>query len=293
MPTHVSEAGGWHDIAGAVTHNDVHHIFMGEGWNHHLSDDLVAWRMGVHGPPAIHESYAGMSSDSDPCSGFVTKDPEDGGRVCAGFRQCGSDHGVAGGNDWDVPLELRCALDDDLTQWANTTTEIGIDYLFNVSWYRAIPYDPARPWHEPADDNWYVLMSMDACNATTQELPCAGGGQLGMWRSPALRGETADWQHVGPVFTTNATVLADGFLSKEFVTIDFLGTLQGDPDPEQGTRIFLNNVGGNGGGGEFTFFYLCKTSFSSITLTQPCHIPPSSRIHTKTAAAAAPRATSR
>ena len=115
-PDHVSAHGGWHDIAGAVTHRGTHHIFMGEGWNHHVSDDLVHWRMGVHGPPALHETYAGMDSNSDPCSGFVTKD--DDGSVCAGFRQCGSKKGVAGGADWDVPLELRCAKDSNLTSWA-------------------------------------------------------------------------------------------------------------------------------------------------------------------------------
>ena len=73
-----------------------------------------------------------------------------------------------------------------------------------------------------------------------------------MWKSPALRGTKADWQHVGPVFTSNATVLDDGFLSKEFVTIDYVGMLEGDPAPAKGTasgtRLFLNNVGGNGGG---------------------------------------------
>ena len=55
--------------------------------------------------------------------------------MCAGFRQCGSSKGVAGSaNDWDVPLELRCALDDSLTTWATQDTSPGIDYLFNVSW---------------------------------------------------------------------------------------------------------------------------------------------------------------
>lgn len=216
---------------------------MGTGWNHHLSDDLVHWRMGVHGPPALHETYAGMDSKSDPCSGFVTKD--DAGRVCAGFRQCGSDKGVAGGAAWDVPLELRCAKDDNLTSWAGLGE---IDYLFNVSWYRPIPYDPARPWQDH-DGNWYVLLSMDACNATTRALPCASGGQLGMWRSPALRGPKAKWEHVGPAFTDNSTVLSGGHLTKEFVTIDFLGKMAGDPKPEgQGTRLLLDNAGGNGGG---------------------------------------------
>jgi hypothetical protein len=129
-PTYVSDSGGWHDIAGAITHNEVHHIYQGTGWNHAYSEDLVHWQTGSHGPAAIHETYAGMDSTSDPCSGFITKDPADNGRVCAGFRQCGSKKGVDGGADWDVPLELRCAEDDSLTNW--TTTDI--DYLFNVSW---------------------------------------------------------------------------------------------------------------------------------------------------------------
>ena len=98
------------------------------------------------------------------------------------------------------------------------------------------------------------LLSLDACNSSgfTHYQNCPGGGQLGMWKSPALRGPKADWQHVGPVFTSNATVLDDGFLSKEFVTIDYVGMLEGDPAPAKGTasgtRLFLNNVGGNGGG---------------------------------------------
>jgi len=214
----------------------------------------VHWQAGVHGPAAIHETYAGMDSTNDPCSGFLTKDPLDGGRVCAGFRQCGSNKGVAGSaNGWDVPLELRCALNDELTEWANVTADI--DYLFNVSWWRPIPYDPARPWQEPADGNWYQLLSMDGCNTTAAapapKLPCEAGGQLVMWKSPALRGPTAAWEKVGPVFSAKDAVLAGAHLTKEFVTIDYIGfpaavngTANGQPDP----RFFLNNVGGNGGG---------------------------------------------
>eukprot|EP00658_Telonema_sp_P-2_P025722 TRINITY_DN20361_c0_g1_i1.p1 TRINITY_DN20361_c0_g1~~TRINITY_DN20361_c0_g1_i1.p1 ORF type:complete len:447 (-),score=91.10 TRINITY_DN20361_c0_g1_i1:287-1627(-) len=164
----------------------------------------------------------------------------DRNKVCAGFRQCGSTKGVDGGAAWDVPLELRCANDSALTGWSESP-----EYLFNVSWWRPIPYDPARPWVD-TDGKWYVMLSMDGCNTTTKQLPCHEGGQLMMWSSPALRGPTADWQQVGPVFTSNATVLKDGFLSKEFVTIDFIGSLEGDAFGD--TRIFLNNVGGNGGG---------------------------------------------
>ena len=251
-PPYVSMRGGWHDIAGAITHNGVHHVYQGTGWNHAFSTDLVHWQTGPHGPAAIHETYAGMDSTSDPCSGFIAKD--DHGTVCAGFRQCGSRKGVAGGAPWDVPLELRCATDNvNLSSWSTDP-----DYLFNVSWWRAIPYDPARPWRE-ADGNWYQLLSMDGCNTTTRKLPCEAGGQLVMWKSPVLRGPGANWQRVGPVFTSNGTVLSPGggvrgHLTKEFVTIDFIGHLPGDPAYESetnatsGTRIFLNNVGGNGGG---------------------------------------------
>jgi hypothetical protein len=52
-----------------------------------------------------------------------------------------------------------------------------------------------------------------------------------MWKSPTLRGSTAKWEQAGPVFTSSATVLGDddntGHLVKEFVTIDFLGTMYG------------------------------------------------------------------
>ena len=131
---------GWHDVAGAITHLGIHHVFQGQGWNHASSNDLVRWRAAPHGPFAVHETYAGMNSTSDPCSGFLTKDPADSNRVCAGFRQCGSDAGVQGGNPWDVPLELRCALDDALSAF----DDANIEYLFNVSFWRAIPHDPAR-----------------------------------------------------------------------------------------------------------------------------------------------------
>ena len=78
-----------------------------------------------------------MDSYTDPCSGFVTQDED--GTVCAGFRQCFSNHGInaTGFQSWDVPLELRCALDDDLKRWAITP-----DYLFNVTFYRPVPSLP-------------------------------------------------------------------------------------------------------------------------------------------------------
>ena len=227
----------------ALTHKGVHHD--SRPVNHAKSSTSCAGH-GAARPKKIHETYKGMISYSDPCSGFLTKDPDDGGRVCAGFRQCGSNKGVVGmPHNWDVPLELRCAVDDDLNAFNDSAPE----YLFNVSFWRAVPYDPARPWREPDDGHWYVLLSFDACNATAHPHGCAAGGMLGMWRSPALRGSAANWVHVGDVFSSNVTVLQDGHLTKEFVTIDYIGKLPNDPKPEGlGTRIFLNNVGGNGGG---------------------------------------------
>ena len=84
---------------------------------------------------------------------------------------------------------------------------------------------------------------MDGCNTTTRKLPCEAGGQLVMWKSPALRGPTSDWEKVGPVFSAADAVLKGAHLTKEFVTIDYIGFA-----PQTQTRFFLNNVGGNGGG---------------------------------------------
>ena len=50
---------------------------------------------GIH-VDAIAESYEGFTSDTSPCSGFVTVDDE--GVPCAGFRQCGSKTGLTGLN---------------------------------------------------------------------------------------------------------------------------------------------------------------------------------------------------
>ena len=37
--------------------------------------------------------------------------------------------------------------------WTSDPTSPLFDYLFNVSFWRAVPYDPARPWQE-ADGTW-------------------------------------------------------------------------------------------------------------------------------------------
>jgi hypothetical protein len=126
-PPIVATHGSWHDIAGAFTHKGRHHIFQGPGWNHAVSADLVRWSVAPHGPNAVHETYKGMDSTSDPCSGFLVQDKYGDGSVCAGFRQCGSSKGVNGSSadvhPWDVPLELRCASDDNLTMWNDANPE--------------------------------------------------------------------------------------------------------------------------------------------------------------------------
>lgn len=95
-----------------------------------------------------------------------------------------------------------------------------------------------------------------------------------MWESPALRGSEAEWQIVGDVWTDNTTVLKDGFLSHEFVTIDFLGSMPvpsdsnasavGKSEDDANTFYFLNNVGGNGGGDG-----CCSGTTSYTVLKQP------------------------
>ena len=137
-------------------------------------------------------------------------------------------------------MEVRCATNSELTEWGDP------EFLFNVSYYRAIPYDPSRPWKD-ADGMWYMGLSADHCNVTTKRLPCESGGEVLLYRSPKLRGSSAEWTKVGPMYTTPKTVLRHSHLSAEFVTIEYIGNLTGDPHNGT-TRVFLNNVAGNGGG---------------------------------------------
>ena len=87
------------------------------------------WKNVGRGVHRTHETFEGMDSDDVPCSGFVTVD--DNGTPCAGLRQCGSDKGTTGlnpaANSWDVPMELRCAENDALTNWSNPI------YIYPVS----------------------------------------------------------------------------------------------------------------------------------------------------------------
>ena len=221
---------GWHDIAGALTFDEKHHVFQGcpngGGWSHATSRDLVHWEdLGISGPRTINETFAGMQSNVSPCSGFVSTDGTD--VVCAGFRQCSSRHGVTGLNPeaqkWDVPLELRCAKHANLTEWGDP------EYVLPVYYYRALPYDPVRPWKDD-DGKWYTALAMDGCNATTRKTPCAAGGRLELWQAPSFKGP---WTQAGPLFTTNTTksgaAARPGAITGEFVTPDYIGGLPGDP----------------------------------------------------------------
>ena len=194
------------------------------------------------GPTTRTEQYEGMRSHNYPCSGFVTVD--DAGVPCAGFRQC---HSLAGTTElnpaahkWDVPLELRCATDANLTAWGPS------EYLYPVYFYRSLPYDPIRPWRD-LDGKWYSVISTDACNATTKSLPCAAGGQLDMWTSDALHGPDANWRHLGALFTTSLDVLPSAHLRKEFTTSNFFGGIPGDPLDGR-TRVITNGGAAEDGG---------------------------------------------
>lgn len=224
---------GWHDIAAALTVNGTHHVMQGcpgnNGWHHAASTDLVHWQDRGINPVAVNE----WGEASSPCSGFLVVD--DDGAVCAGFRQCSSSRGLPGGHPWDVPLELRCASDANLTKWGAP------EYIYDVYFNRALPYDPVRPWID-ADGMWYSTIAVDGCNASS--IPCAAGGREGLWRSPKLHGEGAAWEHVGPMFTSNITVLSPfvpgAALNREFVTADYFGAVPGDSTGKR--RVFTNNV---------------------------------------------------
>ena len=41
---------------------------------------------------------------------------------------------------WDVPMELRCAENPGMTEWSDPI------WMYPVYYYRALPYDPVRPW---------------------------------------------------------------------------------------------------------------------------------------------------
>lgn len=184
---------------------------------------MVHWLS--HGiTPAELDTPFGTNS---PCSGFVTVDST--GAAAAGYRQCPST------GQHTVPLMIRVANDSTLDHWGPPI------YLYNVTFNRILPYDPVRPW-QGADGFWYSTVSLDACNNT---VPCAGGGLASLYRSPKLHGPGTNWEHVGPLLSSNATVLEGEYETHEFVTPDYFGGLPGDPLGGK-SRVFTNNVAGPG-----------------------------------------------
>jgi hypothetical protein len=248
----------WHDVAGALVSSDgSYHVFQGSnecsgvapGWSHQVSTNLVDWiNLGIEPTlSAIEEPYG----TSSPCSGFMVRD--DDGVPCAGFRECGGQ--LPNRSNTQVPLELRCATDANAAVALNNFS--GPEYLFWFTFNRNLPYDPVRPWKD-SDGLWYATISADACNST---VPCAGGGALYLYSSPALRGASANWQPVAGagriMFASNWTVLTpfhpDAVESNEFVTSGYFGNLAGDPRGGK-TRCFTNNVFNAGFGGTTAFF---------------------------------------
>lgn len=266
--------GGWHDMAGALTFKGVHHAFQGcpasQGWSHSSSTDLVHWTNHGRGVHTLHETYEGMDSNDEPCSGFATVD--DAGVPCAGFRQCGSTKGTTGLNPaakgWDVPMELRCATNDNLTEWGEPI------FIYPAYFYRSLPYDPVRPWKD-TDGKWYSAWSTDGCNGTNQwgptpaanlkKKPCQPGGQLELLVSDALHGAKANWKQLPPMFTTNTTKsgaqATPGAIKAEFVTSGYFGGIAGDPDGGKTRVVTQNNagptywVGTQTAGGQFNAYW--------------------------------------
>ena len=179
------------DIAGALSHDGLHHVWQltgedfggGAGWHHRVSSDLTHWR---------------AASESDPIgpndwpSGFAIADEETGGHICVGIRcdKCKPDDpskplcGLGKDNTsacQQPPLALRCATNAAATEWGEYEPMIPVVY------YRGLPYDPFRPFRDH-DGLWYAGIAGDACNGTTDAVPCAAGGAISIWSSPALRG---------------------------------------------------------------------------------------------------------
>ena len=230
-------------MAGSITTSDgTHHAFQGcpgrGGWAHSTSKDLVHWTFDDLNIHQLHEIYEGMDSESSPCSGFVTIDEK--GIPCAGFRQCGSSKGTTelnpSANSWDVPMEMRCSLNDiTMSNWTNPI------WMYPVYYYRALPYDPVRPWQD-YDGLYYSAFSTDGCNDTTKQVPCAEGGQLELLVSDSLH--STSWKQLEPMFTTNTTksgtFVEIGSITREFVTSGYFGNLEGDPNNGL-TRVVTQN----------------------------------------------------
>lgn len=176
-----------------------------------------------------------------------------------GFRQCASNTGTTELNPnakgWDVPMELRCSTNGEtMTNWTDPI------WMYPIYYYRALPYDPVRPWKD-YDGLYYSAWSTDGCNSTTKQVPCAKGGQLEILVSDTLYGKNANWKQLEPMFTTNTTksgkLVETGSITREFVTSGYFGNLEGDPDNGLTRVVTQNNYKPT--------FWVCRISLFSIT----------------------------
>ena len=97
-------------------------------------------------------------------------------------------------------MELRCANDTsgNLSGWGPS------EYLFPVYYYRALPYDPPRPWKD-WNGKWYLAISTDGCNATSPPVPASP--RLG---SKELLNLSGTWLNHDSVRGVSTVVLAEG-----------------------------------------------------------------------------------
>ena len=97
-----------------------------------------------------------MDSLDSPCSGFVAVN--DDNQVCAGFRQCSSTKGVTGLNPsahaWDVPMEVRCATNDNLTTWG--PPQWIYDVYVNGLGMMMLPTVYCTPWTRNGVRQWCI-----------------------------------------------------------------------------------------------------------------------------------------
>ena len=250
--------GNSHDIAAAITHRGTHHVFQlcGNGWHHSTSSDLVHWMQ------------RGVGLNEWP-SGFVVIDEDDPSLLCAGFREAQpSDQDDEKDLELDhVSIVLRCASQND-TSSSSPMIWSPPEIIFNVSFWRFLPYDPFRPFQDK-DGRWYAGIAVDACNSTRLlDVGCKAGGQIDLWSSGRLRAHSAfdagtntttitNWTRIQtPMFTTNKTLFGPSRLidgeQHEFVTVDLIGNLptssfsssSTSTSTQQGVstkRVFLNN----------------------------------------------------
>ena len=174
--------------------------------------------------------------ESSPCSGFVTIDEKGVPCGISAMRKFqGNDRIESQCEYMGCSDKMRCSLNGEtMTNWTNPI------WMYPVYYYRALPYDPVRPWKD-YDGLYYSAFSTDACNATTKKVPCAGGGQLEILVSDSLYGS---WKQLEPMFSSNTTKSGKKFevgsIVKEFVTSGYFGNLEGDPDGGS-TRVVTQN----------------------------------------------------